>query len=108
MKRKIRKKNHTYGTIRFIFMAVILVASLTQLGWIGNSHKEYVTVQVHQGDTLWQIASEATADGDDVRNTVVDIVNVNNLGHNEDIYPGQILNVPVSESTAAHMHISNS
>lgn len=108
MKRKIRKRNHTYGTIRFILMAVLLVVSLTQLGWLENSHKEYVTVQVRQGDTLWQIASKATADGDDVRNTVVDIVNANNLAHNEDIYPGQVLNVPVSESTAANMHISNS
>ena len=74
------------------------MASLTQIGWMNNqTDKEFVSVTVHQGDTLWKIASASTADNKDVRSTVYAIVDANNLGHNQDIYPGQVLKVPVSK-----------
>ena len=109
MKRKTKKSNGRLQNIRFILIAVILVASLTQIGWMNNqTDKEFVysegkhdvllvSVTVHQGDTLWKIASASTADNKDVRSTVYAIVDANNLGHNQDIYPGQVLKVPVSK-----------
>lgn len=98
MKRKTKKSNGRLQNIRFILIAVILVASLTQIGWMNNqTDKEFVAVTVHQGDTLWKIASASTADNKDVRSTVYAIVDANNLGHNQDIYPGQVLKVPVSK-----------
>ena len=98
MKRKTKKSNGRLQNIRFILIAVILVASLTQIGWMNNqTDKEFVSVKVHQGDTLWKIASASTADSKDVRSTVYAIVDANNLGHNQDIYPGQVLKVPVSK-----------
>ena len=63
MKRKTKKSNGRLQNIRFILIAVILVASLTQIGWMNNqTDKEFVSVTVHQGDTLWKIASASTAD----------------------------------------------
>ena len=98
MKRKTKKSNGRLQNIRFILIAVILVASLTQIGWMNNqTDKEFVSVTVHQGDTLCKIASASTADNKDVRSTVYAIVDANNLGHNQDIYPGQVLKVPVSK-----------
>lgn len=98
MKRKTKKSNGRLQNIRFILIAVILVASLTQIGWMNNqTDKEFVSVTVYQGDTLWKIASASTADNKDVRSTVYAIVDANNLGHNQDIYPGQVLKVPVSK-----------
>lgn len=98
MKRKTKKSNGRLQNIRFILIAVILVASLTQIGWMNNqTEKEFVSVTVNQGDTLWKIASASTADNKDVRSTVYAIVDANNLGHNQDIYPGQVLKVPVSK-----------
>ena len=98
MKRKTEKSNGRLQNIRFILIAVILVASLTQIGWMNNqTDQEFVSVTVHQGDTLWKIASASTADNKDVRSTVYAIVDANNLGHNQDIYPGQVLKVPVSK-----------
>lgn len=98
MKRKTKKSNGRLQNIRFILIAVILVASLTQIGWMNNqTEKEFVSVTVHKGDTLWKIASASTADNKDVRSTVYAIVDANNLGHNQDIYPGQVLKVPVSK-----------
>ncbi|EHM40352.1 LysM peptidoglycan-binding domain-containing protein [Anaeroglobus geminatus] len=104
MKKKLHKSNTTSRRIRFFLIAVFLAASFTQLGWTGPSHKEYISVQVHRGDTLWQIASRVTAADADVRNTVFDIVEVNRLGHNQDIYPGQILQVPVDRAAAAQIN----
>ena len=45
-----------------------------------------------------------TAADADVRNTVFDIVEANRLGHNQDIYPGQILQVPVDRAAAAQIN----
>ena len=36
MKRKTKKSNGRLQNIRFILIAVILVASLTQIGWLNN------------------------------------------------------------------------
>ena len=61
MKRKTKKSNGRLQNIRFILIAVILVASLTQIGWMNNqTDQEFVSVTVHQGDTLWKIASAST------------------------------------------------
>jgi nucleoid-associated protein YgaU len=48
---------------------------------------------VASGDTLWDIASEFTPDGGDVRNVVVDIKAANHLSTSV-IVPGQVLLIP--------------
>ena len=46
MKRKTKKNNGRLQNIRFILIAVILVASLTQIGWMNNqTDKEFVQSQ---------------------------------------------------------------
>ena len=53
-------------------------------------------VQVSAGDTLWEIASEVSEPGDDVRKVIHDIKRMNDLD-NSIIRPGQVLVVPVDD-----------
>ena len=48
------------------------------------------------GDTLWDIAGEHVAQGDDVRNLIEDIKRINDLDSSV-IVPGQVLQVPLSD-----------
>jgi LysM repeat protein len=58
-----------------------------------NNPIETVTHRVLSGDTLWDIANEHTAPGDDVRKTVRAIKQINELDGGM-IHPGQHLFVP--------------
>lgn len=61
-----------------------------------NMHKEEVTV--HNGDTLWKIASNYTAKGEDVREVIYRIEQENNLSGKGYLQPGQKLVVPMRSS----------
>ena len=55
----------------------------------------YTLVQVGRGDTVWSIAAKHTGEKDDIRNLVVAIKKINNLGNDVAIHPGQTLKVPI-------------
>lgn len=59
----------------------------------------YQQVKVTSGDTLWMIASRAAAEGQDVREVVCHICDANGLT-DKNIYPGQVLKVPVAAKAA--------
>jgi LysM repeat protein len=61
----------------------------------GRSVDEYV---VRSGDTLWEIAEERTAAGEDVRGTITSIRRLNDLDSSM-IQPGEVLLVPLSAAT---------
>jgi len=60
---------------------------------IETPETEYKIVTVRSGDTLWGIASTYADPSKDVRNSVKEIRTLNGL--DADIYPGQIIKVPV-------------
>ncbi|MCH4167500.1 MAG: LysM peptidoglycan-binding domain-containing protein [Megasphaera sp.] len=94
----MKKRNHQRklnNIWKYVFLLAVLVLSFTQLGWMYSDDTVLVPVRVEKGETLWHIATVA-ADGDtDVRNVVNSILKANHLAHNDDIYPGQVLQVPV-------------
>ena len=49
---------------------------------------------VHSGDTLWGIASEYSDPAKDIRKNIKDICEINDI-NSGNIYPGQIIKVPV-------------
>lgn len=57
---------------------------------------QYRLCIVQEGDTLWDIASEVTPNSRDVRETIDEIKEKNEIG-NGYIYEGQRLQVPVYE-----------
>lgn len=60
----------------------------------GDGPAGWVEHRVVTGDTLWDIALEHTAPGDDVRRTVYDIRQANGL-ESAAIVPGRVLQIPV-------------
>lgn len=56
---------------------------------------QYQFVKVSSGDTVWSIAARNTGEKDDIRNIVVAIKKANALDNHVQIYPGQVLKVPV-------------
>jgi nucleoid-associated protein YgaU len=75
---------------------VLLVANAVFAGHgaLGDDPEGWVEHRVVTGDTLWDIALEHTAPGDDVRRTVYDIRQVNRL-ESAEIVPGQVLRIPI-------------
>jgi hypothetical protein len=58
-----------------------------------NMHKEQVVI--HNGDSLWRVASKWTKPGEDVREVIYRIEQENKLTGKEYLQPGQIIVVPV-------------
>ncbi|MCP3775655.1 LysM peptidoglycan-binding domain-containing protein [Paenibacillus sp. MZ04-78.2] len=96
------KKNRTYVRVVVFIISVILLLFVgsTVSAWVGNgnAHAKGVApvqayVVVHQGDTLWSIASSHAAKGQDLRAYVFQLRKLNNL-KNVTIYEGQKLLLP--------------
>ncbi len=96
LKRKPRKKtNRVTLTLTFIFIIafLFLMMSLGNINSYGDGEVEYISVTVQAGESLWSISEEMTPGHRDLRETMYEIVQHNNLD-NEIIHPGQVLEVP--------------
>lgn len=99
-KTKKNKRMAYFWIIRLALAAAVIIAAFTQMGMVYHTEETYVPVRVQSGDTVWHIASTAAAPGTDVRDKVDEIMNINHIRQSEDIYPGQVLQVPVENSRA--------
>ena len=79
-----------------LIIAIVVVAFLllgSQKPEMASEYKEYI---VASGDTLWDISQEITPPSRDVRYTIAEIEEKNNINDGL-IYPGQVISVPVYE-----------
>jgi LysM repeat protein len=74
---------------------VVVVALLLLATGEANGAEPVVPYTVEAGDTLWDIAAQRTQPGADVRATVLEISQLNDL-HSSLIVPGQVLVVPLA------------
>lgn len=89
--------------VTYIVLFGMLLLGIAQIGWVSHPATTYITVQVEEGDTIWHLASLVTNNQTDVRSTVAEIVQHNDLSHNAEIRPGQVLQVPVPASDAVRI-----
>ncbi|CAH2213622.1 cell division suppressor protein YneA [Tepidibacter aestuarii] len=87
------KRNLVY--IIILFSAISLLSGFSGLKNYKNI-VEYETVNVIQGDTLWNIAKENIPEKEDIRKYIYMIRKVNNL-ESANIHPGDQLLIPVYE-----------
>ncbi|WFD12039.1 LysM peptidoglycan-binding domain-containing protein [Tepidibacter hydrothermalis] len=87
------KKNLVY--IIILFLTISLLSGFSGFKKYKNI-VEYETVNVTQGDTLWNIAKENISEKEDIRDYIYMIRKVNNL-ESVNIHPGDQLLIPVYE-----------
>lgn len=95
---KQTNNTHRRFSVKYFLIIAALVISVTQIGWMYHEDQQYVPVRIHAGDTVWNIAATAADGRNDVRDVVDGIIKVNNLSNNDDIYPGQVLKIPVPDA----------
>jgi hypothetical protein len=89
-----------------VLVGVLTFAVVLAIGWTMGGHAaasvptRTVTVQVHQGETLWHVA-ERMAPAAAPQDTVAKIRQLNHLDADSTVYPGELLTVPTSMSTEA-------
>ncbi len=87
------KKNLVYITI--LFSIISMISGFSNLKDNRNI-SEYRTVNVIEGDTLWNIAKENISEKEDVRDYIYIIRKVNNL-ESANIHSGDQLLIPIYE-----------
>ncbi len=88
----------TPARVVVLLTAIVLLPVLLLANAVGASVSDDATIhstyRVVGGDTLWDIASEYTVAGEDVRRVVFEIRRLNDLDGSV-IIPGQVLRVPI-------------
>lgn len=83
---------------RFMFIAVLLISTmlfvpLATSKAYSKDIPQFEYIKVKKGDTLWAIASNYSGNKE-IREVIYEISQINNI-HNAQIYPGDIIKIPV-------------
>lgn len=100
--RKAKKKYRITSKFRFsLFLVILAIAALLLLNALlsigtvsAESYDTYHVVKVESGDTLWTIADRYASKDTDLRRSVNQIMNVNDIDQADDLRAGQEILVP--------------
>lgn len=81
--------------IIFVFLFTAINTITKGISAEGAGEMEYVKISIKSGDTLWRLAKKFTPESKDVRKTIHEIAVINDL-HTLDIYPGQVITIPLN------------
>ncbi|MDK2836496.1 MAG: hypothetical protein PWP21_1273 [Thermosediminibacterales bacterium] len=90
-------KKPIYKIVVICCLIFIILISFLPKGTTKNNSQDYIIITVKKGDTLWRIASLYKEKNDDIRKIIYMIRKDNNL-ESADIFPGQILKIPLNIS----------
>ncbi len=77
-----------------IILLLALVVSLQLNSVTASTTRDFITITVHGGDTLWSIAQEYAVDSNqDIRETIDDILDLNDMS-SANLIIGQSLKIP--------------
>lgn len=91
--RKFNLKKFLTNFLLVVFLMVTFISVRNSVA-TGSPKIQYSTVVVHQGDTLWTIASQHREKGTDIRSFIDQIYEANQL-NSALITPGQTLRIPI-------------
>lgn len=79
-------------TLCSIFLWFMAPSTISNAYLQGNT---FTTIEVRQGDDLWNIAKRYSSEKDDIRDLVFAIIELNHLDRNAHIFPGQTIKIPL-------------
>ncbi|MDF2636190.1 MAG: Peptidoglycan-binding lysin protein [Pelosinus sp.] len=91
----MHKSNAIWITILLVVIILLYDTNFT----MSNKYltcATYQIVDVNKGDSLWTISAKYVTDKEDIRHLIAAIKHFNQLDNNTQIYPGQLLKVPVA------------
>lgn len=83
------------GLLLLAVVSLELDISITQAQNTYLTTKSFNEVHVLTGDSVWSIASKFVTNKEDIRELITAIRHVNGLSTNANIYPGQVLKIPI-------------
>lgn len=92
-RKKFNLKKFLTNFLLVVFLMVTFISVRNSVA-TGSPKIQYSAIVVHQGDTLWTIASQHRVKGTDIRSFIDKIYEVNQLD-SPLITPGQTLKVPI-------------
>ncbi|MGN1381297.1 MAG: LysM peptidoglycan-binding domain-containing protein [Eubacterium sp.] len=105
------KKVRIVSRVRFtifilVLLAGVLIFTTSAMSASGAAeqkqaeHRQYQTIEVQQGETLWSIASSRVQKHQDIRTCVNQIMTINHMKSAGDLKTGQKLRVPAENNSS--------
>jgi len=93
---ELKRKKRSRRKIQIALILVISIAIFTTVnsGSFGATEKQYESVIVQSGDTLWGIAKDHSG-GKDISERVYELKEINNLQSGSDLKPGMEIKIPM-------------
>ena len=83
--------------IRSMAIAIFLLVALFNISIAkSNSEAEYIDYTVTKGETLWSIAKEYTPNDKDIRQTIYEIKQINNM-QTSNVYENQTIKIKIGQ-----------
>ncbi len=95
-KRHRIKSEFRFTLFLFVFIILIMLTSSILFDYnpaTALTERNYETVEIYLGDTLWEIASEYAPKNMDIRRAVYKLQKLNNLTAT-DLMPGMVIKIP--------------
>ena len=81
--------------IRSLIVLIFLVLSLVHTS-TAKTESQVINYQIRKGQTLWSIAREYTPNSKDIRDTIHEIKDLNNM-QDSNIYAGQTIKIKIGQ-----------
>ncbi len=92
----VSKTRFIFSLIILILFSYLLVSTAFKTNIVeGVEKSNYIEIEVKNGDTLWNLAKTFCPKNQDIRKSIYEINNFNQLASSE-IYPGQIIKIPLN------------
>lgn len=93
--KKRKSRTSIFITMVLVILFFLMVSAINNMSAYGDGEQQFTYLIIQTGDTLWDIASEYSPKGMDIRETIMLIKEENNLV-SDHLVSGDFLKVPVN------------